>query len=138
MDALVFDTGPLSAFARADLLGVLEAIVGERSAIAPAAVFAELERGVDRDYRLCSVLSADWLEQRSLASNRELAAFERFAVPLVSRGRNIGDAEVLALAETIPAVAVIDDGPARRLARRASLSCSPTLRLSTTPFAKGS
>lgn len=129
MDTLVFDTGPLSAFARADLLGVLEAVVGDRSAVVPSAVIEELERGVDRDYRIRSALDAEWLVRRRLESVSEQSAFERFATPLVSRGRNVGDAEVLALADTIPGIAVVDDGPARRLARRTSVRCVPTLKL---------
>lgn len=129
MDTLVFDTGPLSAFARADLLGVLQAVVGDRSAIAPSAVIAELEKGVDRDYRIQAVLDAEWIEHRALSTNAEFTAFARYATHLVSRGRNVGDAEVLAMAKTTPGVAVIDDGAARKLARRTSVTCIPTLRL---------
>ncbi|MBY8847457.1 hypothetical protein [Saccharothrix longispora] len=43
---LVFDTGPLSHFAKQQWLGVLRAVVGGRQAMAPDAVEAELRDGV--------------------------------------------------------------------------------------------
>lgn len=41
-DILVFDTGPLSHFARQSWLGVLKAVTGERTALIPDVVAAEL------------------------------------------------------------------------------------------------
>ena len=129
MDTLVFDTGPLSHFARADILGVLKAVVGERRAVIPMAVVAELEPGADLDYRVRAVLDADWIEHRAIETAAEVAAFARFASHLVSGGRNVGEAAVLSLAETLPAQAVIDDGAAYKAAKKASVSCTRTLKL---------
>ena len=42
----MFDTGPLSHFARAGLLDVLRLVVGDRRAVMPAAVRSELRDGV--------------------------------------------------------------------------------------------
>lgn len=44
MDTLVFDAGPLSHFPRADILGVLEVVVGKCCAVVSEAVVKELGR----------------------------------------------------------------------------------------------
>jgi hypothetical protein len=44
-EILVFDTGPLSHFARQNWLGVLKAIVGDRRALIPDVVVDELCAG---------------------------------------------------------------------------------------------
>ncbi|MDE0440120.1 MAG: hypothetical protein OXJ36_17320 [bacterium] len=119
MDTLIFDTGPLSCFARADVLGVLKVVVGDRRAVVPEAVVTELERGVHLHSRLQTVLDADWIEHRAIATTAEAKAFARFAARLVSGDRNVGEAAVLALAQTVPARAVVDDRAACALARKA-------------------
>ena len=129
MSTLVFDTGPLSHFARAEWLEVLRAVIGERRAVIPDAVVTELQRGAQEDHRLRAVLNADWIEQRELRTEPELRAFAGFASRLVSGQRNIGEAAVLALAETIPAQAVVDDNAAHKAAQRAGVSCTRTLAL---------
>lgn len=128
-DTLVFDTGPLSHFARADLLGVLKAVVGKRRAIIPDTVVEELQRGAYNDYRVQAVLDADWIEQRTIDTSYETEAFARYARLLVSGVRNIGEAGVLALAETMPAQAVIDDSVAHKAAKTAGVDCTRTLAL---------
>ena len=129
MDTLVFDTGPLSHFARADLLGVLKVVVGERRAVIPDAVVAELHEGVHLNYRIRAVLEADWIERRAIDTDAAGAAFARFASRLVDGERNIGEAEVLALADTMPARAVIDDSVAHKIGKRAGVDCTRTLAL---------
>ena len=128
-DTLVFDTGPLSHFARADLLGVLKAVVGKRRAIIPDTVVEELQKGAYNDYRIQAVLDADWIEQRTIDTSYETEAFARYARLLVSGDRNIGESGVLALAETMPAQAVIDDGVAHKAAQTAGVECTRTLAL---------
>ena len=128
-NTLVFDTGPLRHFARADLLGVVKAVVGERRAIIPEAVVVELQKGVYFDYRIRAVLDADWIERRAIDTDTEAAAFARFAKRLVAGDRNVGESEVLALAETMPATAVVDDSVAHKVAKRASVDCTRTLAL---------
>lgn len=129
MDALVFDTGPLSHFARAGRLDVLEAVVGERRAVIPQAVVQELQVGALLHDQIETVLDAAWLEHRELTQDSELLKFAEFARRLVHGQRNVGDAAVLALAATMPATAVIDDGVAFRIGRRAGVTCTRTLAL---------
>ena len=129
MEILVFDTGPLSHFARADILGVLKSVVGPRHAVMPEAVVTELSQGVHLDYRIQAVLDADWMEHRAIETATEVDAFARFADLLVSGDDNIGDAAVLALAETMPARAVIDDWVACEIARKGRIAFCRSLNL---------
>jgi len=129
METLIFDTGPLSHFARADLLGVLKIVVGERRAVVPQAVVTELEQGVSSNPRLRTVLDADWIERRPFATASEHRAFWWFSRRLVIGDRNVGDAAVLALAHTVPARAVIDDRAACALATKARVDLARTLNL---------
>ncbi len=129
MNTLVFDTGPLSHFARAGLLDALKSVVGERSAVIPEAVEKELREGVHQHPSIQSVLDADWIEVRKLDSVEELAAFAKYAERLVSGKRNIGEAAALGLAETPSGCAVVDDGVAHKVASRHVVSVKRTLAL---------
>lgn len=127
-DVLVFDTGPLSHFAKAGWLGVLKAVVGARMAL-PDVVVDELTSGAAADTRLRTVLDAQWIERRELRSTEELNAFAQFSSLLVKGTRNRGEAGVLTLAYTLDAIAVIDDGAARKAAERRGIAVRPTLAL---------
>lgn len=129
MDVLVFDTGPLSHFARADILGVLKIVVGERRAVVPEAVVTELREGVHLDSRIQTVLDAGWIEHRAISAGEEVEAYGRFSKRLVFRDRNVGDAAVLALAHAMPARAVIDDRDACDIASKEGVALSRTLNL---------
>ncbi|BAD55789.1 hypothetical protein [Nocardia farcinica] len=126
---LVFDTSPLCHFARSDWLGVLKAVVGERAAVIPDVVAFELRNLASNDDRIGAVLRAPWIEHRELRNPQELAAFAQFSARLVRRNRNRGEAGVLALARTLPGIAVVDDAAGRRAARDYSIEYCPTLRL---------
>lgn len=128
-DILVFDTGPLSNFAQQGWLGVLKAIVGDRTAVIPDVVVDELRQGTHRDSRIQGVLDAPWIERRELRSDDELAAFGRFSALLVKGSRNIGEAGVLALALTNGGFAVVDDSAARKAASTGGIPTRPTLAL---------
>jgi predicted nucleic acid-binding protein len=128
-EVLVFDTGPLSHFARQSWLGVLKAVVGDRRAVIPDLVVNELAIGARTDSSLQAVLDADWIERRELRSDAELAAYATFASLLVKGTRNIGEAGVLALATTMSGIAVVDDGAARRAAADHGVVLRPTLAL---------
>ena len=128
-DTLVFDTGPLCAFARADRLETLRTVIGARRLLIPQAVVAELEKGAYKDDRIQAVLEAGWIERYGEMTDVEVAAFAKYARPLVSGERNLGEAEVLALAEAIPAIAVVDDQVANRLAQKSKVACTRTLAL---------
>ncbi|HVQ92605.1 MAG TPA: hypothetical protein VMU51_16340 [Mycobacteriales bacterium] len=125
----MFDTSPLCHFAQQNWLGLLKAVVGERTAVVPDVVSDELRAGAGRDSRLDAVLAATWIEHRELRTVEEVTAFARFAELLVAKDRNRGEAAVLALAATTGGVAVIDDSAARQAARRNGVALRPTLAL---------
>ncbi|MGH4019553.1 MAG: hypothetical protein ACRDT0_10025 [Pseudonocardiaceae bacterium] len=128
-ELLVFDTGPLSHFARENRLGALKAVVGTRTAVIPDVVVDELRVGAALDTRVQAALDATWIEHRELRSGQELAAFASFSSLLVKGGRNRGEAGVLALASTTGGLAVVDDGAARKAAETAGIQLRPTLTL---------
>lgn len=128
-DILVFDTGPLSHFAKGGWLGALKAVVGTRRAIMPLQVVDELRQGVHANPFLQSVLDADWIEHRELDGENDLRQFAKFSERLVAGGRNVGEAAVLALASTMDALAVVDDAAARKAADRHGVRLKPTLAL---------
>ena len=129
MPTLVFDTGPLSHFARAHRLDVLRAVADDRTVVIPQPVVEELRRGAHLHRAIDAVLEADWIEHRQIQSDAEAEAFRKYAARIVSGDRNVGEAAVLALAETIRATAVVDDAVACRLGKRSGVSCTRTLAL---------
>jgi len=128
-EILVFDTGPLSHFARGGWLGVLKLVEADRLAVVPDLVVDELRRGAASDAQIQAVLDAPWLEHRELRTADEIHAFAEFASLLVVGHRNRGEAGVLALASTLGATAVIDDGAGRRAAQERGIRLRPTLAL---------
>ncbi|WP_419946707.1 hypothetical protein [Candidatus Poriferisodalis sp.] len=88
----MFDTGPLSHFARAGLLDALQLVVGERRAVMPDAVQRELRDGVHLHPSIQTALEADWIETHELESAQEVAAFSKYAERLVSGSRNLESA----------------------------------------------
>ena len=129
MEPFVFDTGPLAHFARAGWLGVLKALVGQRRALIPMQVAAELQAAAAREPSIRAALDVEWIERHELVTDAELRSFAGFAERLVSGERNLGETAVLAVAVTMPAQAVIDDSAAHKVAQRAGVSCIRTLAL---------
>lgn len=128
-EVLVFDTGPLTHFAKEGWLGTLKAIVGDRRALVPDVVVSELEVGAILDGRVKSVLEADWLVHRELSAPAEMAALATFTTRLVVGRRNLGECAVLALGQVLGATVVVDDGAARKAAHDHGIACKPTLSL---------
>ncbi|MDY7085674.1 MAG: hypothetical protein SYR96_11260 [Actinomycetota bacterium] len=128
-ELLVFDTSPLTHFARQSWLGALKAVVGERPALIPDVVVDELQQIAARDSRVEAVLSAEWIEKRELREAREIKAFAEFSALLVRGERNKGEAGVLALASTVGGIAVVDDGAGRKVAQKYGIQLKPTLAL---------
>lgn len=126
---LVFDTGPLSHFAKAGWLGILKAISGDRVAVIPDVVESELRQGSGSNSFLDLVLDADWIGRRELSTSTELERFAHYSSFLVSKDRNQGEAAVLALAETSGGTAVIDDRAGRRVATSSGVTLTGTLGL---------
>ena len=85
---IVFDTGPLSHFARESWLGVLKAIVGSRTAVIPDIVVHELRIGASRDTRINAALQAKWIEHRELRSSEELDVCEVLRTPRERRSKS--------------------------------------------------
>jgi predicted nucleic acid-binding protein len=128
----VLDSGPLSHFSKAGWLGLLKHIGGSRQLLIPDVVYDELLAGAPAHPHLSLVLDAtnDWLAVHPLDDIVGLAAFGRYTAALVGEdGRNTGECGVLALAETMPATAIIDDRAARSLAVSASVEHRGTVGL---------
>lgn len=125
----VFDTGPLSHLAEAGWLGLLGSYVGAGAALIPETVHRELADGVDAHPHLRGVLDASWLRVHMLASMEEQIALAGYTARLVGDDghRNLGECGVLAVARVHRAIAVIDDGPARRIAAEEKIRVKTSL-----------
>ncbi|MDR2896634.1 MAG: hypothetical protein LBV30_08330 [Propionibacteriaceae bacterium] len=128
--AWVVDTGPFAHLARAEWLGVLKMLAPGGKVIVPDAVQRELRTGAEKYRSLGDVLKQDWISIRVLNSDAELESFARYARRLVGDdGRNIGECEVLALAEVHGFTPLIDDGAACKAAKQKGIEPLRTLRL---------
>ena len=72
-----------------------------------------------------AVLNATWIEHHELQTQEEVRAFAGFAAHLMSEGRNEGETAVLAVATTMPALAVLDDSAAHN--KQESPASAPSL-----------
>lgn len=120
MTAVIFDSSPLSAFARVERLDVLETRVGDVAGWT-VEVRDEIRRGIRSQPQLADVLNAEWLgEPMRLTDPADLASIERTRSALGgidSRPeRHRGEAATIVAAEQLDAIAVLDDRDARRLA----------------------
>jgi predicted nucleic acid-binding protein len=127
--AYVFDTGPLSHFARGGWLGALEFLVGDSSAWIPEAVARELTDGQHQHQHLGLVLTAAWLGVDRSDDMPVLLRTARYEQRLAAGGRNHGECAVLALAAVRGWTAVIDDSEARKIAHEDSIDYTTTVRL---------
>ena len=103
----------------------------------PAAVRNELRDGVHLHPSIQTALDASWIETHELDSAQEIAAFSKYAERLVSGNRNIGEAAALALAETLPGCAVIDDAAAHKFASAQGVHVTRTLALLCRAISEG-
>lgn len=126
---LIFDTTCLGHFALADRLDVLHDLVLDHLGFTTHVVLEELRKGVDSYPLLAHALQLEWLEIIRLDSLQELACFVEWTKRLGAGERNLGESSVCASAEVRRAVAVIDDGDARRVAQRYNLEVHGTLWL---------
>ena len=119
MAELICDTSALIALDQIDLLRILPAL--SSNVIVPAVVAQEVATGRLEGYDLLDVGSFDWMEIRSPT-----------ACPVLPQGKKLGAGEsnVLWLALEIPGcIAVLDDGPARRVAGELGIQFTGTLGL---------
>jgi predicted nucleic acid-binding protein len=126
---LIFDTSCLAHFALADRLDVLHDLVLDHAGSTTHVVLEELRKGVDSYPLLADALQLEWLEIIRLDSLHELARFVEWTKRLGAGERNLGESSVCAAAELRRAIAIIDDGGARRVAQRYNLEVHGTLWL---------
>jgi len=129
---LIFDNTPLSHFARASALPVLESITSGFRCIAPAEVVQELISGVSKHPALAAAVSLSWIEIVELVEVEEIVAFARYKAELGGGiERNNGDAAVLAWASVHGGTVVMDERAGTRSARRDHITVHGTLWLIT-------
>lgn len=128
-EVLVFDTGPLSTFAEAGWLKILQAIAGDRGVLMPEVVQAEINSSIVTYPFLHQVLQADWIKVDRTESDELFKAFAWYHTRLTSGGKNLGECGVLALAEVHGATAIIDDRVARTAGKERGVRLSGTLAL---------
>lgn len=127
---LIFDNTPLSHFARAGQLTILEKLVYGYRCVVPAEVRQEVVAGMARFPDIASVLSAQWLEPVEVSGGREFMAFARYKAELGGgQEENNGEAAVLAWASIHGGAAVIDERAGTRLAQRDDIEVHGSLWL---------
>ena len=123
---LVWDSSALHHFAKTDRVDVLAQLARPFHNVSTRVVMSELQ-----DYGLAAtVLDPGWLEVVPLDGLHELRAFvewsQRFGL---NSAQDAGEATVLAWAQVHRAVAMVDDGDARRSGQGAGLTVHGTLWL---------
>jgi predicted nucleic acid-binding protein len=127
---LIFDNTPLSHFARAGALPVLESMTSGFRRIVPAQVMQEIIRGVPLHPSLAAVPSLPWIEIAELADIEDIIAFARYKAELGGGAeRNNGEAAVLAWASVHGGTALIDERAGTRAAKRDHIKVHGTMWL---------
>ena len=108
MPVYVFDSAPLSCFARARQLPILDRLTAGNERVTTRAVIDEIRNGVARFPELQDVLDLAWLRVESADSLDELRLFAKYAQRLGSDVHDIGEASALAWAEAHGAIAFTD------------------------------
>ncbi len=130
MSVLVLDNSVLSHFARAGQLAALRELVASHRCVTPAEVHRELIAGIDEHPALGRAASLDWVEVVDLIEVEEVIAFARYKAEFGGGpDRNNGEAAVLAWASVHGGIAIVDERPATRAARRDGLEVHGTLWL---------
>lgn len=129
MAVLVFDSAPLSAFARARQLPMLDRLAGNDERVTTTAVIEELRAGLGEHPELHDAIDLPWLRIEPLAELDELALFGQYAQRLGAGTHDVGEATVLAFAEAHGAVAFTDDQTAAQIGRERGVKVVRTLAL---------
>lgn len=124
----VLDTGPLLHFAQAGKLSVLRRILADEQCVFPPQVGVELDRGPHRMENQ-KVLSAQWISEHRLQEEASALVLSIKNVLGGSGDRNLGEAQCLALAHTLPAVTYLDDGEGCVVADSIDVEYTTTLEL---------
>jgi predicted nucleic acid-binding protein len=138
MTAIVFDSSPLSCFARIESLPLLDQLTSTHERHAPKAVMDEVRRGMNVHPCLGDVLTLDWLKPARLDDSlHALILFAKLTRRLGSGDYHVGEASVLAWAGTKNAIAVLDDQVGRQCAREEGIAVKGTLSLVATGIIAG-
>jgi predicted nucleic acid-binding protein len=117
MPEVIADTSPLQYLYQIRQLELLQALYG--TVLVPSAVAAELARGISLGVSLPWLERYDWLQ---LLPPADISIFG------LAVGLGQGEREVLAVASARPeALALLDDGFARRFAKILKVRCTGTL-----------
>ncbi len=137
MSIFVFDSAPLSCFARANKLVLLEQLTSNHERVTTRAVLEELDEGARDHPALRQVHALEWLRVEAVDGLPELRLFAEYARVLGSGSHNIGEATVLAWAEAHRAIAFTDDGDAVNIGRRRGVEIKRTLSLVASGVKRG-
>lgn len=129
MSALVFDSSPLSHFARAGEIETLDEITRQHDRFVTQAVLDEVERGVPLHPRLAVIAQVTWLRSVRVDGLDELAAFAAYSRVLGAGERNVGESSTLAWAEIHTAIAIVDERAGTRRGRARNVEVHGTLWL---------
>ena len=128
MTYLILDNTPLSHFARAGALAVLEELTAGFRRIVPTEVMQEIIRGVTTYPALAAAINLPWVEIVELTSVEEIVAFARYKAEFGGGvERNNGEAAVLAWASKHGGTVLIDERAGTRAARRDHIDVHGTL-----------
>ncbi len=132
MKTLVFDNTPLSHFARAGALPVLESISAGFRCVSPAEVAKEIIRGTEKYPAIAAAVSLPWIDIVELTDIDEVVAFARYKAELGGGlERNNGEAAALAWANVHGGTVIMDERAGTRAARRDNIEVHGTLWLIT-------
>jgi predicted nucleic acid-binding protein len=129
MNVLVLDSSPLSCFAKAKQLPMLELLTGGYVRVTTRAVLDELRQGVRDHPEIAEVEELSWLQVEPLDSLAELRIFAAYSAIFGNGPRDIGEATVLAWAEAHGATAMTDDQVAVQAAQSRGVAVVRTLAL---------
>lgn len=138
MNVLVLDNTPLSHFARAGSLPVLESLTAGFRCVTPAEVIKELRSGVGLHPALAAAVNLPWVTIVELLEVHEVVAFARYKAELGGGvEHNNGEAAVLAWASVHGGTAIIDERAGTRAARRDLVEVHGTMWLITNALRDG-
>ncbi len=129
MTILVFDSAPLSCFARARQLSMLERLTAGDDRVTTHAVLDEIRNGIAVYPDLQGVLQLPWLRVVSGEGLAELKLFAWYAQRLGAGDHDIGEASVLAWAQAHGATPFTDDQAAYQAGREQGILPMRTLGL---------
>ncbi len=135
---LVFDTTPLTHFARAGEVESLRKLCQDCRSVATQSVLEELRDGLGLHPLNQDILTATWLEEVRLGEGLDaLRVFTEYTRLLGSSQRDIGEASVLAWAELNGATAIVDERAGTNHGRRRNVVVHGTLWLVIRGFRMG-